>query len=523
MGSYFDDTGYAATLSQGDRLTREEFRDQMSRRIVAGITIWDRDQGRPAQASPFDPRKRDLKMEWNPFAWADSSFRDKLEKDDAGYGGVLDYIYDNLDEAYRTQGFVDNADIRNVLRGALQDGEAGLVFIHSETIAEFNKKIEYDTRVVRNWIDETVRATLSAEGYSEADVNRAIWQLAHDDSTQNFVYDSTNYGPQQLTEAAQEYFGATNVVATAPPQSPVATSARYGQQNQMDIGYMAGDDLRQAFYETGDYNAFMQFVQTQELEWERTYGDMTPAELAANPDLVIPDRAKFQVWDSRPMPEYQFKDAYNWSEYIRLPFELPRELVANISKKWELSGLYGRYNNGVTPMVTGDPADPNFQRVWRLVGAEAFVADTPLWTYSDNALQSRIARVEGLIERFDATNVDQQIDSIIYNVLGRRGTFTEIADMRDSIALLDQDVSEMELESDIEDRLASLESQGLTGSLQTQIAARITNQFAPEAKRQRLFSSAMNFGGFKTQSPVDEPFQPAATITGETGFGGFGN
>jgi len=49
MGSYFDDTGYAATLSQGDRLTREEFRDQMSRRIVAGITIWDRDQGRPAQ------------------------------------------------------------------------------------------------------------------------------------------------------------------------------------------------------------------------------------------------------------------------------------------------------------------------------------------------------------------------------------------------------------------------------------------------------------------------------------------
>ena len=522
MGSYFDDTGYAATLSQGDRLTREEFRDQMSRRIVAGITIWDRDQGRPAQASPFDPRKRDLKMEWNPFAWADSSFRDKLEKDDAGYGGVLDYIYDNLDEAYRTQGFVDNADIRNVLRGALQDGEAGLVFIHPETIAEFNKKIEYDTRVVRNWIDETVRATLSAEGYSEADVNRAIWQLAHDDSTQNFVYDSTNYGPQQLTEAAQEYFGATNVVATAPPQSPVATSARYGQQNQMDIGYMAGDDLRQAFYETGDYNAFMQFVQTQELEWERTYGDMTPAELAANPDLVIPDRAKFQVWDSRPMPEYQFKDAYNWSEYIRLPFELPRELVANISKKWELSGLYGRYNNGVTPIVTGDPADPNFQRVWRLVGAEAFVADTPLWTYSDNALQSRISRIEGLIERFDTTNIDQQINALFYNLLGRSASASEIATYRDQIALLDQDVTEIEMEEDIEGQISTLETSGLSGSLQTQIGARIQQQFGEEAQLQRGFASAQAFGRFGRGSDVDEPIDIAPTVQQRAMFGKFG-
>jgi len=160
--------------------------------------------------------------------------------------------------------------------------------------------------------------------------------------------------------------------------------------------------------------------------------------------------------------------------------------------------------------------------VWRLVGAEAFVADTPLWTYSDNALNSRIARVEGLIERFDTTNVDQQINALFYNLLGRSASASEIATYRDQIALLDQDVTDIELEEDIEQQIGTMETSGLSGSLQTQIGARIQQQFGEEAQLQRGFASAQAFGRFGRGSDVDEPIDIAPTVQQRAMFGKFG-
>jgi hypothetical protein len=511
MESYFDDLDYAGSLAVGDRLTREEFRSQMAGRIVAGITMWDRDQGRPVGPSPFVPEKRDLRFSWNPFEIRLKSFRDKLEKGDEGYGAVIDYIYDKLDPAYRTQGFVDQADIRNLLRGVLQDGEAGLVFLAPNTVTEFQDKIAYDTRVVRNWMDESIRTALAVQGYDAADINRVLSEMARDDSNEQFIFDSYNYSTDNLVEAATLRFGETDVVPVQPAQAPTGTTARYGQQNQMDIGYLSGDDLRQAFYETGDYNAFEQFVQTQELEWERTYGDLKPEQLANNPDLVIPDRAKFQVWDDRPMPDYQFKDQYNWSEIIRLPFELPPELIASISKKWELSGIYNRYNNGLLPIVTGDAADPAFQLVWRRLAAESFVSDTPMWTFADNALQSRISRVEGMIERFDPTAMDQNIDALFWNILGRRASPSEIIEQRNQIALLDTEITEEELEGGIEQRLSNLVETGPTAPLQTQIAARIQQMYSEEAEQRQFFMSALEFGELGPRASGEMPLDIAAT------------
>lgn len=522
MGVFDDEAVIDPNLATGERLTRERFRELFAQRIVAGQDMWDREDDRPASGvnNPFDPEKRDLKFEWNPFAFLDRSFLDKLEYGDEGFGAVIDYIYDNLPPAYRTKGFLDRADIRNVLREVLRLGDAGTLNIDAETRQAFEEQIVGDTNVMRRWIRDNAEIPLLAEGYSPQDVDRVIEAMATGDLLQpNNIYDVTQADADQYVADAKNWFNDQDTVPTTRAVQATPTATSYAQ-TQMDIGYLSGDDLRQAFYETGDYGAFVQFIQAQELAWEEEYGDLKPDEIVNNPNLVVPDRAKFAVWDDQPSPNYNFKDNYTWSEALRLPFELPDKLIADLSKKWELSGLYDRYNIA-PPVVTGSAADPSFQIVWRRVLAESFMTDTPMYTFADNALQSRIARVDGLISRFDATNVDQQIDGLFYNILGRRGTASEIANMRNSIALLDQDITEAELETGIESELASLESQGLTGALQTQIASRLRQRFGPEAQRQQVFASSQAFGKFGPRQDVDEPFQPAATITGDTGLGRF--